>query len=339
MADHVISWEQIRAETDRVSDKGKAVLKLTSWPTEHLQTVADSVAEVLKLSSAEEAIGALLDMYTMRQYVDISEDLSEGLQLALLESMWIHEWSVTELKQALADIYVRLQLPSTSPAEGIQALCEVSIAFRHLVYPGRWPNREARLKLAEIMWLNRWDEETAYTEVVKAIEYFDLGQRAHIRALDAIREIGLIYRRLPVDKLGKTEAGHLAEIMWVRGWTLEKAVAEASRLQGGLDVKSVARAIRILHAMCLFCGGREKPNRVSEPVLEICSERDSSAAAIDRTTTDLTEYMWLGQYTVGQAVMKLGRFARVNNATLPETLDVMLGLERERFRADPTRHY
>jgi hypothetical protein len=298
-----------------------------------LRDESETLATMLTLKDSAEGMAVLLETCLMRQRLLMSEGLSEDLQFALVRVMWVHEWTADEVKDALKKVFSRLQIVPPLLAEGIKVLLEVASLYRGLKQRERWPNRKTRVKCAERMWLMHIDEDTVLNETHAAMQRLNMGRGDEGKALDALREMELIYRRIRNKVVPKAQARKFAEIMWLREWALEKAREEAAALQARLDLLSETESVTTLIEICLLCGGKERPNPVSEAAENIWEEEAGSDEMMDRHLTTLAEYMWLERYSLRQVMDRVGRFARVNHASLGTMLDVLSIISHERYRA------
>jgi len=335
MRDEAATWKRVREEAAALPDKEAAVAELSGWSKAEIDARADSLTKALSLDDASDALRALLEIVLMRARVHVSEELPEELQFRLLEVMWLREWSLDEFKDALAAVRTRLPTVENQASAQIQALFEIAVKYRRLRAPRRWPGRAERGQCAELMWLAGSSEDETHQAAVDLHRRFGFGRGEIGKALDALRQIEVIYRQTPFgEDFPEQTARTLAEVMWFRDWDQEKALAATVGLQNRLGLQSDAQAIDSLHAICLRCGGKERPNAVTHALDQICRGVAVRKETYEDDLMDFAEYMWIGEYTLQQAVAKLGRFARVNEASLYETLEVMLDLERERFREE-----
>ena len=334
MLDSTNVWAKVRQDAARVLDGAAEIERILEWPSERVIDEAEAIKQAFELKDRATGITVLLQITLMRAGLQMSEELSEDMQFALLRAMWAFEWSVDEVKRSLSGVFSRLGIMPPVLAEGIKALLDMASLYRGLKQRARWPNREARIKCVELMWLMGWDEDTVLTETRAAMERFDIRRGDDSKMLDCLREIELIHRRIRNDPAVKSHARKVAEMMWLRGWSLQKAMGEAAALQVRLDLASTTKSVKSLYEMCLLCGGKERPNPVSEAVETIWEDASDEDELEDQRLTSLAEYRWLGSYSLQQAVEKIGRFSRVNAASQHEMFEVLLTLERQRYREE-----
>lgn len=333
MIETVYTWAKVRKEAARVVDKAGEIQRIVEWSDERVRDESEALAEMFTLKGSAEGLAMLLETCLMRQQLRMSEELSEELQFALVNIMWVHEWTADEVKDALKKVFSRLHVVPSLPAEGIKVLLDVASLYRGLKQRDRWPNRETRVKCAELMWLMHIDEDAVLKETHAAMERLNMGRGDEGKAIDALREMELIYRRIQNDVVSRPQARKFAEIMWLRGWALDDARGEAAALQARLDLPSETKSVAVLLEICLLCGGKDRPNRVYEAAERIWEEEAGLDEVMDRRLTKLGEYMWLERYTLPQVLDKVGRFARVNHVSLGTTLDVLSMLSHERCHA------
>lgn len=335
MRDETATWERVREAAEALSDKEAALAELSGWEKAEIDARAESLAAALSLDDPSDALEALLEIVLMRARVRVSEKLPEELQFRLLEVMWLREWSLDEFKEALGGLRTRLPSVENQASAQIQALFEIAVKYRRLRAPKRWPGRAERGQCAELMWLARWSEDKTYQAAVDVCPRFGFAHGEIGKALDALRQIETIYQQTSFgDELTEQAARTLAEVMWLRDWDQEKVLAETARLQNRLGLQGHAQAIDSLHAICLRCGGKLRANAVTDALDQICGDIAFGKEIDKDDLMKFAEYVWLGGYTPQQAMAKLERFARVNEASLRETLEVMLGLEQQRFRGE-----
>ena len=335
MRDEAVTWKRVREAAAALPDKEAAVAERSGWSKAAIKARADSLREALSMDNASDAVQALLEIVLMRDQLHVSEELPEELRFRLLEVMWLREWSLDEFKDALAGVRIRLPTVENQASAQIQALFEIAATYRRLRAPGRWPGRTERGQCAELMWLARSSEDETYQAAVDLHQRFGFGRGEIGKALDALRQIEVIYQQTHFgDELAEQVARTLAEVMWLRDWDQDKALAATVGLQNRLGLQGEEQALDALHAICLRCGGKERPNAVTEALDQIRGGVAASKETYEDDLMEFAEYMWLGEYTPQQAVAKLGRFARVNEASLYETLEVMLDLERQRLREE-----
>lgn len=333
MTQNVIRWATIREEVSKTADKVAELEQLSGWSRPEIEEMSEGFLDQYRLKSEEEAVQSLLEIFKMREHVRISDALSEDLQFALLKTMWLRRWSIDETKAALADLRPRLKLTTHSTGEQINILLEIAGLYGGIDAPKRWPGSRERGQCAELMWLMHWSEEKVYEEMLQARERFGYSREDVPKALDALREIELLFRHTGFEEaLGEESRRKAAEVMWLRDWSLDKVLLETAALQANLNLNDDEEGLDTLYQICLLSGGKERPNEFTRALGEITRGAPLSPEQKDKEMTLLAEYMWLGQYSLAQAVSKLGRFARVNQASLHETLDVMLSLERKRYR-------
>jgi len=220
-------------------------------------------------------------------------------------------------------------------AEGIKALLDMASLYR-----GSSSGRDGRTgkpasNASELMWLIGMGRRHRSHETHAAMERFDHTPRRRLE--DA--------RRFAGDRADSTDASatiprsspthtRSAEMMWLRGWPLQKVLEEAAALQARLDLASTTKSIKSLYDLCLLCGGKNARipcRKRSKPFWEDAADEETLD---DQRLTSLAEYRWLGSYFPQQAVEKIGRFSRVNAASQHEMFDVLLTLERQRYREE-----
>lgn len=333
MSETAISWEQIHKEAAQVADKVSAIRQITGWSEEGSEDHLDRIQEQCQLSDSTEALNVLLEVCLMRRYLHISEELSEELKLDITVTMWIRRWSADDFKQALGEVFSRLALVPTTAANGIAVLLEIAVIYRKLKSPSIWPTRKDRGRCAELMYLVKLDEDTVHLQMRRSLERFGFGKGNESAALESLREIELLYRRTRFDdNIPEQIRRTIVETMWLRHWAAEETLQNIAALQNRLALHGNAAAIRAIHEISLLFGPRDHSGPVVDAAKRLCFDQILRPAVLENARAMLAEYIWVGGYSVGQAMEKIGRFARVNNAALLETLEVLSQLERERFR-------
>jgi len=335
MAGEAATWKQVRAAAAAVPDIEAAVLELSGWSKAEIDARVDSLTKALSLDDTAYALRALLEIMLMRNRVRVSEELPAEIQFRLLEVMWLRQWSPDELKDALSSVRTRLPTVENHAGAQLEALYEIAVTYRRLRAPRHWPGRAERGQCAELMWLTGLSEKETHQAAADAHQRFGFGRGEIGKALDALRQIEVIYKQTPFgEEFTEQTARTLAEVMWLRNWDQERVLAETAGLRERLGLGSDAQAIDSVHAICMRCGGKERPNAVTEALDEICGGVAVRQGRYEEDLMAFAEYMWLGEHSPQQALAKLGRFARVNEASLGQTLEVMLELERQRFREE-----
>lgn len=338
MTDTTISWERIRAEAAAVADKAAEIRRITEWSEEGVEDHVERIQEQCQLKDDTEALNVLLEVCLMRRHLRISEQLSEELRLDITVTMWLRRWSADDFKAAMSEVFSRLEvIPATAP-NGIATLLSVAAIYRRLKLPSMWPTRKDRGRCAELMYLMGCTEETAHAEMLRALERFNWGKGEESRALDSLREIELLYRRTPFDDMvPELYRRMLVETMWLRQWSLEEVLQYVGALHARLLLRNDAASIRAAHEIALLYGPKSHPGPGVEAARQICFDQALSPTLQEKTRALFAEFRFIGKYSIPQAMERLGRFGRVNNATLLETLDVLLQLEVERFRTESTK--
>ncbi len=332
MADTAISWERIHTEAAQAADKMAEVRRITEWSDEGTEDQIERIQEQCQLKGRDEALNVLLEVCLMRRYLRLSEELSEELKLDITVTMWLRRWSVDDFKQALSEVFLRLALVPATALSGITALLEIAVIYRRLKQPSIWPTRKDRGRCAELMFLINCDEGTAHLQMEQALERFGLGKANVSAALDAVRELELLYRRTPFnDVVPESFRREIVETMWLRQWKVEEVLQYIGALQGRLLLRGDAASIRAAHEISLLFGPKNHSGPVADAAKQICLDQSFSPVILEKTRAMLAEYLWVSNYSSGQAMEKIGRFARVNDATLIETLEVLLQLAREHF--------
>jgi hypothetical protein len=159
-----------------------------------------------------------------------------------------------------------------------------------------------------------------------------LGRGTECDALRALQEIELIYRRTTFDAaFDETDRRRLAEIMWLRGWTLHQGLEQAVAVRTTLGIAELPKVIDALHQISLRCGGPAVPNPVTRAVDAILGRGNATAEECELLRTQFGEYRWLQRSTVAQAMEKLRRYASMTDTPLRDVFDAALDAARRAY--------
>jgi hypothetical protein len=327
MTEKIVTWKMLREDTAKIADKREEVLKRTKWSPVKLDEEIEYVRELLNVQDSTAGLNGLTEIVCMREFVVISDELPKDLQLALMHVMWLFEWTVDETKRAISGASARFGLEQGGIANSITTLREIGVKYRQLKDRRIWPDNTCRIRCAELVWLLQWDERTVHQEMCKTRDRFHYQRGVEAKVLDGMRELELLYRSAPFrGKMPEAEARFLTEVMWLRGWNAEKALHEATQITNELSLRNERETIHTLHEICMLCGGKERPNTMTDAVKTMWDGYPPDEGTADHTMSRLAEYMWLQGITLEQTMTKVGRFARVNAASPAETLEVLIDI-------------
>ena len=327
------TWQEIRSAAAAIGDMRSELLRRTGWPPETLEQETSRIQGSCDLSDPSEAMRALLEIVLMREHFEISEALDPPMQLRLVETMWLRSWTGDELRAGLADVIRRFHLIPATIATGIEALLGIGHRFRRMKQPDRWPKRAAQDRCAELMWLTGQSEDAVFKSAHEALDRFELGRGGEEQALAALQEIELVYRETSFDPaLPEAQRHVLAEIMWLRAWSLQQTLEQAVALRNNLGLSGAEQPIDSLHQICLRCGGPVVPNLVTEAVDALLHDVAAPHEQREFVRTEFGEFRWLRQYNVAQALDRVRRYGSMTGDSLLDVFHAVLEAARESFR-------
>jgi hypothetical protein len=333
MVDEFISWDRIREKTYAIANKAEEVQRLSGWQMSRIQNEIQTLSEQFAVPDKVEALAVLLDIFTMRENLIISESINETLQFALMQAMWLRKWNIDETKRAIAEICPRLGIVPATPARQVTTLLEVGLIYHHFKPAARWVGRDEKGTCAELLWLTKWSEHTLFDEVEKARERYNLERGDESKALMALFRIELIFRRTRFgDGITESQARFLSEIMWMRDWDSDRVINETVDVQLNLALPTDDTGIRALHRISVLAGASAFSSQVAAARDVLCKQESLTREEADRVRMNLAEYMFIYDFTLGQALERISRFSRANKAAPSAILDAMVTVGRQYYR-------
>ena len=332
MTENAISWAAIESEAASLADPAGELVRLSGWLPEALDEQCRRFGNRLGLENEPEAQAALLEILLMRDRLTPEGSSDDPLPLPLLQTMWLRKWSLEEATAALDQVEKRLGVAAEVDYPRVEALFGVSVLIRLLGKESGWPEEGEIEPCAEVMWLTNWSVELVARRVAELRKRYGFRRREGARVLDEARKIELLVKHAGFDDtLTENTKRQLAEIMWVRDWDRDRLEAKLVEVGKRLFLATMAGQAAALFEICARCGGKDRPNEVTRALERICEDAETVPSDEDDELTRFAEFLWLGTFTPGLALTKLGQFARVNRATLYETFDVLYAMERKRY--------